>query len=402
MRKFTTGKKIGIILLVAGVSFQCGSFQGVSYYDSDGIYNSNPAPRQNTKTAINGAPASNVANQYQQAPSQSSQQNTGYYQNYFQNLSDEYVSTPPNNEVFVDVDGYSSAQVNNQPWGSQPNNTEIYLINNRPLNPYFFGSGWGWNRFDFWRYNNPWGRYNAWGYGGNPYWGWAGYNSFYDPFWGGFYGPFPYHNPYRYYSPYAYGSRYFRNNNRFFNGFGQEQRYSRMATHRGEKGYRGSRGDRSRSDRKAAQQTKESQNTKQPRVRYNVGRNLYSIGYGRIPANLGRANRGQRAAGAAPTVTPNAVKQVAPVRVRTPRRGTTNYNGPQGTINTTGRSTNAGRSRNYNNKGDSQRSYSTSRSSSPSRSYSSPRASSGGRSTGGRSTGGRSSSGRSSGGRKNN
>ena len=400
MRKFTSGKKLSFILLIAGVSFQCGSFQGVSYYDSDGIYNSNPVPRQNPTTATNRTPASSVpeANQYQQAPRQN-QQSSDYYQNYFQNLSDEYVSTPATNEVFVDVDGYSSAQVNNQPWGTQPNSTEIYVINNRPFNPYFFGSGWGWNRFDFWRFNNPWGRYNAWGYGGNPYWGWAGYNSFYDPFWGGFYGPFPYHNPYRFYSPYAYRSRFFRNNNRFFNGFVQEQRYSRVASHRGEKGYRGSRGDRNRNDRKEAQETKGRQNTKQPRVRYNVGRNLYSIGYGRIPANLGRANRRIPAAGAVPMVAPNSVKP-APVRAGTNRRGSTNYNNTRGRTVTTGRSTNAGRSQNYSNnpsRANTQSMFSTSRSSSPSRSYSSPRASSDGRSTGGRSSGGRS-----SGGRKNN
>ena len=400
MRKFTSGKKISFILLIAGVSFQCGSFQGVSYYDSDGIYNSNPAPRQNPTTAINRTPASSVpvSNQFQQAPRQN-RQSSGYYQNYFQNLSDEYVSTPATNEVFIDVDGYSSAQVNNQPWGTRPKSTEIYVINNRPLNPNFFGSGWGWNRFDFWSFNNPWGRYNAWGYGGNPYWGWAGYNSFYDPFWGGFYGPFPYHNPYRFYSPYAYRSPFFRSNNRFFNGFVQEQRYSRVASNRGEKGYRGSRGYRSRNDRKEAQETKGRQNTKQPRVRYNVGRSLYSIGYGRIPANLGRANRRIPTAGAVPMVAPNSVKP-APVRTGTNRRGSTNYNNTRGKTNTTGRSTNAGRSQNNSNnpsRANTQSSFSTSRSTSPSRSFSSPRASSGDRSKGRRSSGGRS-----SGGRKNN
>lgn len=375
-------------LALAVLNWQCGSFQGVSYYQSDGIYNDAPLVQQSTPPTNNTTnPQSNAtARPASVQPGQSS-----YYQNYFQNLSDEYTSTPDTNAVFLDVDGYASATPNNQPWGSQPNKTEIYLIQNRPFNPFFLNRDWGWNRFDFWQFNQPWFGFNNWGWGMQPYWGWAGMQSFYSPFWGGFYGPQPFYNPYRWYRPYRFRSRQFRNFNNGQRGRWnlQPQRYSRVASQRGEKTYRGTNNDGSRAteERKSETRTR-NKNTTPSNVRYNVGRNLYSIGYDRIPANLGRVRSSIPAvgnsnalSGASNRAIPNGYSQ---------SRNRSNYgtsssrtSNSQGRNRTSSRNSNSFKTptKNYTNN----RSYRTPRSSS--RSYSSPRSSSGRRSSGGRSGG---------------
>ena len=417
-RKIILSKRFAIIFLIGALSIQCGSFQGVSYYDSDGIYNSRVS---DTRTAPN-RPARQPISQQEEKTAPQVQGKGSYYENYFQNLSDEYASTPPSNDVFVDVDGYSSPQTSSQPWGAQPNKTEVYLINTRPLNPYFYGGGWAWNRFDPWRFNYPWGGFNSWGFGANPYWGWAGFNSFYSPFWGGFYDPFM---PNRFYSPYAYRSRYFRNyNNRFGGGFtyGNRQRYSRVSSYRGEKSYRGNRDNRNRnrqlvnSDKKEIK-NKETSSKEKSRVRVNVGRNLYSIGLGRIPANLGRARRNgnfqeviRPSINSSPTKPSVSGRRIQAPRITSKSSNESRYSRGERTVRTNrndSKRTNSYRNQRSNNTSRSytapNRSYDTSRSySPPSRSFSSPRPSSSGRSGGGRSGGGRSGGGRSGGGRTNN
>ena len=392
-RKKTIRLQILGSLLVAFFSWQCGSFQGVSYYQNDGIYNNTPVVQQASQ-AHNNTPSQRINTTTSPQNGQAGQ--NSYYQNYFQNLSDEYASTPATNDVFVDVDGYSSATPNNQPWGAQPNKTEIYVIQNRPFNPFFMNRGWGWNRFDFWQFNQPWFGFNNWGWGLQPYWGWAGFNSFYNPFWGNFFGPQLFYNPYRWYRPYHFRSRHFRNyNNRPFDHWNaQSQRYARVASRRGEKTYRSNnRSDEQLSvDRKKSETKSQNNQSNAASVRYNVGRNLYSIGYDRIPANLGRVRspipmRGIPAAATTHRSTPQNTSSAGQYRTRNQNNtGTSQYNqrrnnrsNPQNTsYRNTDRSYNQNKS--YNNS----RSYRTPRSSSGS--YSSSRSSGGGRS-GGRSGG---------------
>ena len=379
-RKKTFLQNLFFVLTTTSICIHCGSFQGVSYYDSDGIYNNTIT---STDSNNNTAPAEARSQNQQVSPNYGTASNNGYYQNYFQNLSDEYTSTPSDNEVFVDVDAYNSPVQTNQPWGAQPNQTEIYVINNRPNNPFFFGSGWGYNRFG-------WGFAN-WNLGANPYWGWAGFNSFYDPFWGGFYGPNRFFNPYRFYSPYAYRSRFFRNNNNLFfnNRVAERKPYSRVASRRGEKTYSNS----NRNNRQLTERKSETKNAKNSSVQYNVGRNLYSIGYGRIPVNLGRSNRSFQTA-MSPAAEAASQASGASARSNAPK-GNSNY-GNGRTYNTARKSSQNGRSRSNTNRtyNSPKRSYNTNRSynNSSSRSFSSPsRASSSGRSSGGRtSRGGRS------------
>ena len=141
-----------IFLMVTLIS--CGSYQGVSYYASDGIYGGDLVKR--TK------------------PVQEKLNNNGvYYKDYFSNVADDYASLEdPQNYVYTDSDNYTSHNGNNNvrvnsqaPWGDRTTRTEVYFIN-----------------------NNPWGYFNA---------NWGFYNSFYDPFWG--YSPYfrgYYRNPY--------------------------------------------------------------------------------------------------------------------------------------------------------------------------------------------------------------
>ena len=276
-----------LTILFSVVMMGCGSFQGVSYYQADGIYNRTlPKPQSATVRENNTTLPSEATSPAIQPPSSGI-----YYQNYFQNLSDEYTSTPASNDVFVDVDGYSSATPHPQPWGSQPNKTEIYILQNRPLSPSFnFAWGWGWNRFDMWRFRQPWMGFNQWGFGADPYWGWAGMSSFYNPYWGGFYSPYPFYNPYRPFSRYRYGNPYYRNNyrNRNRGVYGNQQRYSRVASQRGEKTYPNTPTNRNRNANLEKSERQNSTRSVNSGVRYNIGRNLYSIGYDRIPANLGR------------------------------------------------------------------------------------------------------------------
>ena len=148
------------ILMLSGIltllATSCGSYQNTSYYDNDGVYGSSD----------------------NQKPREVESNNSGYYKEYFSNLSKD-------NEVFTNVDNYSSAQdsVQKQPevvtnsnyagWGS--NSSDNITIN-------VYDNG-GWNN---WGWNNGWYG-NNWGWGWNnwygPNWGW-GWNNWYGPNWG--------------------------------------------------------------------------------------------------------------------------------------------------------------------------------------------------------------------------
>ena len=136
------------ILMLSGIltllATSCGSYQNTSYYDNDGVYGSSD----------------------NQKPREVESNNSVYYKEYFSNLNKD-------NEVFTNVDNYSSAQdsVQKQPevvtnsnyagWGS--NSSDNITIN-------VYDNG-GWNN---WGWNNGW-------YGNN--WGW-GWNNWYGPNWG--------------------------------------------------------------------------------------------------------------------------------------------------------------------------------------------------------------------------
>ena len=191
-------KKISIYSLLgffALIVTSCGSYQNSSYYDNDGVYGSNEKPKQKEE----------------------SRANSGYYKEYFSNLNKD------NQQVFTDVEKYSSNDVNNNNnenvsqnqsnyagWGSNPDNVTVNI----------YGNNWGWN-------NSYWGYSGFGGYYGN-YWGWNngwyypsyGWNSWYGPSWGWnyWYGP-------SWYGNYGYG--YYGNNWGWNNGYlGHNYAYS--------------------------------------------------------------------------------------------------------------------------------------------------------------------------------
>ncbi|RPG63258.1 MAG: hypothetical protein CBC02_011090, partial [Flavobacteriaceae bacterium TMED42] len=182
-------------LFLISTLFSCGSYQGVSYYASDGIYGG--------EVAVKTKP-------------EKSQTNTKgvYYKDYFNNISDDYSSLDdPQNYVYTDTDNYSSnngnsnVRVNSQaPWGDRTSRTEVYYINNNPWG--YFNFNWGFHNFfydPFWNYSPFF--FNRGFY--RPYWG----LSFFDPYYRfgyGYYG-YPYFgSPYRYGYRGYYGNRYDR------------------------------------------------------------------------------------------------------------------------------------------------------------------------------------------------
>ena len=177
------------ILMLSGIltllATSCGSYQNTSYYDNDGVYGSSD----------------------NQKPREVESNNSVYYKEYFSNLNKD-------NEVFTNVDNYSSTQdsVQKQPevvtnsnyagWGSNSSdNITINVYDNGGWNNWgwnngWYGNNWGWNNWGWnngwygnnWGWNN-WGWNNGW-YGNN--WGW-GWNNWYGPNWGwgwnNWYGP---------------------------------------------------------------------------------------------------------------------------------------------------------------------------------------------------------------------
>ena len=260
----------------------CGSFQGSSYFASDGIYVSD-------KIAI----------------SENSQLITknNYYQQYFKNAAETGYIEPNSDQIyFTDTDAYESTDRYQEeiieenksqiPWGEETSQTEIILMNNRPN--FFWGlSGFAFNYSPF--RNNFFMNPYRFGYGGfNP---WFNFN---DPLWnpyggfGGIWGGFdPFYSPYSYnrgfYSPYGFGLGFgFRNRwynrydrfNRFNDFYGNNFRnknnpdyrstIARIRSGRGEKTYTNS------NDRRSEQS--KNQNNQKIINRVNLGRGVNSIG----------------------------------------------------------------------------------------------------------------------------
>ena len=155
-----------IILSFLFVFIGCGSFEGVSYYATDGIYNNDDS----IKTQSENTESNNLINQ-----------STTYYENYFRNFSND-----------------SSNQTEDISNSSNEENNKIYIIDNTPsitfrygFNSFDYWNNWAFN--DFWSpynrfyspYYNPYWNFgyqglyfnNAWGYGYSLY-GWNNYNSY--------------------------------------------------------------------------------------------------------------------------------------------------------------------------------------------------------------------------------
>ncbi|NMH29258.1 hypothetical protein [Flavobacterium silvaticum] len=153
---------LGLLLVSCGASKQTAS--------NDGIYGDQ---QKNTATATTSS-------------------GNGYKQ-YFQSLRED--------EVFTDVNEYSSVQdtiaqnqnqsysTGNASWGSE---TDQVVVN-------VYGNNWGYNYWNNYWYSPYWGY--SWGWN----WGWGG---FYGPYWGGgWYGGWGYGYPYYGYG-YGYGNYY--------------------------------------------------------------------------------------------------------------------------------------------------------------------------------------------------
>ena len=93
--KLSLRMRFAIIFLI-GALHSMWFFSRVSYYDSDGIYNSRVSDTRTVQTGLHGS-------QFLSRRKTASQvQGKGRLENYFKNLSDEYASISLN-DVFVDV-----------------------------------------------------------------------------------------------------------------------------------------------------------------------------------------------------------------------------------------------------------------------------------------------------------
>ncbi len=256
----------------------CGGYQGVSYYGSDGIYGD-----------INTLKTEQI--------SSSKITENLYYKDYFGNLADNYSSLEdPQGETFTDIENYGRNQnngnvsINSQaPWGDNTSKTEIYYINNNPWG--FFNNGWAYNRGFFNSFYYPfWAGF----YGGGFYGG--GFGNFYNP-WG-----FNYYSPlYGYGFPYAYG---YPLRSRYYNGSyasnGYKMGYSYSGNSRGNVVYsksntsRGGRPSRvasiNESNRNQTNSSNNLQGNTSNNKRYNVGRRSESISPSKNNPSTSRSN----------------------------------------------------------------------------------------------------------------
>ncbi|WP_224489495.1 hypothetical protein [Robertkochia flava] len=228
------------LMAMAFLVVSCGSFEAASYYGNDGIYSDDivyyEEDRPQTRQSQNN---------------QRPQDNTSdpdimtNFENYFSNTSqtlDRMITQMDEQDVFTDIDGYSSVdstdvtdstqvninyamdyQMGNPGWGDNPQGMDVTIVNTGWgwggwYDP-FWGPGWGWNGwYGGWNgwYGGWYGPGWGWGWGWNsPYWGYAGfygagwYGGWYGPGWGWGYGwGYPYYgyNPYRRSPNYAYAN----------------------------------------------------------------------------------------------------------------------------------------------------------------------------------------------------
>lgn len=157
LKMITLKSIVGLLGLTA---MSCGSYQNVSYYDNDGIYNSEKRER---------------VSYYENNNSNQDNSNGNKYKEYFASEANKYSNNAQ--ETFTDIDSYSSVDLNDSTainserkqqnyagWGSNNRDVVINVYDNS-----WYGGAWGWRGY--------WG-ISHWN---NPYWGWSG---FYGPSWG--------------------------------------------------------------------------------------------------------------------------------------------------------------------------------------------------------------------------
>jgi len=270
--------KVFFTAFIASLTFVgCGSFQGASYFSSDGIYS--------TKTQVRT-----------EQSSQPKSTNSSYYSDYFKDAAQ---GTVAENEVFfTDTDSYTSEQSyanentaiesSQIPWGEKTSQTEVIIIDNSPN--YLWGlSGFAFRASPFWSgyyFNDPF----RFGYGGYiaPY-----YNPYINPYYvyggfAGFWGYDPFYSPFGYYPGYSLGYRWNRwnrwnrwggnnpNHHGYFGGSDYATTVARVNSGRGEKNYGESRRTERTQERNA--KTKSGDVNPTPLNLLNVGRGISSLG----------------------------------------------------------------------------------------------------------------------------
>ena len=279
-----------LLLALTLFLYSCGSFQGSSYFDSDGIYSSNKSVRS-SEMKKDG--------------------NNNYYKKYFNDAAKNgYVSSTSNETYFTDIDSYNSIdeidatdiELNKSqiPWGGNPSQTEVILFNNNSnflwgLSGFAFNYSPFWNnyfyspfQFGFNRFMSPWSNFPMWSPYGRyaDFWRWRGYDTFYNPynFFGGFY------NPYGlgFASGFGYRNNWFNryyNYNRFNDYYGNNIRRSGSRSYRttiarinSGRGERSNRNSNSRLINKSNNSNSRSSNVEKTITRFNLGRGSGSIG----------------------------------------------------------------------------------------------------------------------------
>lgn len=159
------------VLPVAGFLLltSCGSFQGASYYDNDGIYSSSTLSDNSYERPVKD-------------------DNRSIYRDYFNYKAQEYEAIANENDslYFTDIDNYSGTGDYDPNYESDYNSYAGWGDNTTDFSINIYNNNWGWNRwyrgYNYW--NSGW-----WGWNDPWYWnsGFA-WNGYYNPYWGGYYG----------------------------------------------------------------------------------------------------------------------------------------------------------------------------------------------------------------------
>lgn len=177
-------KSIFALICMGGFVSSCGSYSNLSYYDNDGVYQSN-----------------------QRVAVENSDKKVSQTGSYFTQFQDYDVVEEEPVGIFTDVDGYygngNSYSESNPGWGNSTSSVTVNYYGGYGYYPYYSSWGnpyWGYN---YW-YGPSWGwsiGWNSW-YGG--YWGWNyGWGGYYYPYYGGYY-----HHHHYYNTAYVSGPRY--------------------------------------------------------------------------------------------------------------------------------------------------------------------------------------------------
>lgn len=195
-----------IVSLLGLLTVSCGSYQGSSYYDSDGIYNA-------------AAPVATEAPVAQKTEN-TTNASADAYREYFNRKAEEIDDLPDNSMYFTDIDAYSSTPQDTTDvetsldydyvdgyagWGQNATDVTVNVYNNSPYYGYGWGGYWGYSpyRYSGWYspywsagwYSPYWYGYSPYGYYGgySPYYGYGYYGGYYGYYGGGYYNHHPYY-----------------------------------------------------------------------------------------------------------------------------------------------------------------------------------------------------------------